>query len=183
MPAIRIIAGKYKGRKIPVLEKVGLRPTGNRVRETLFNWLMNDIQGASCLDLFSGTGALGLEALSRGAKSSLFVEKDKQSILQLKKIIAAWGCENAKVYGQDALKFLEGSSQKADIVFLDPPFDANCWDLCLQKLAEKGWLHPETLIYIESSSRWHWNEKNFTCIKSKKSGDVHSGLFLSKSKK
>ena len=119
---VRIIAGKHRGRKLPVLLAEGLRPTTDRVKETVFNWLMHDVLDSHCLDCFAGAGSLGFEALSRGAESVTLVEKQANIARQLKSNIALLKAENAQVIQQDCLSFLSHSQQKFDLVFIDPPF-------------------------------------------------------------
>lgn len=126
-----------------------MRPTGDRIRETLFNWLAPVIDGARCLDLFAGSGALGLEALSRGAGETVFVDVDSGAIRQLEASIGQLGCENASVIRGDAVKFLMGKPQPFDIVWLDPPFgEFDMENLCT--LLERGWLADGARIYLET---------------------------------
>jgi len=134
-----------------VLTSEGLRPTPDRVRETLFNWLAPYIEGARCLDLFAGTGALCLEALSRGAGEVVMVERSPPAQRQLRENVERLGATGAEVVGADALEFLRGHSRTFDIVFLDPPFAAatEMMSECSARLA-KGWIHPGTLIYVEA---------------------------------
>lgn len=148
---IRIIAGEWRGRKLQVPDKAGLRPTPNRVRETLFNWLAGKIPGSRCLDLFAGTGALSIEAGSRGAKHLLLVEKDRQIVEGLKQQVSTFA-PNIKIICADALKFLKGTPETFDIVFLDPPFGCNLLQPCYTLLEEGGWLSARAYIYIEAES-------------------------------
>ena len=145
---VRIIAGRWKGRRIPVATE-GIRPTGDRVRETLFNWLMPSIGDARCLDLFAGTGALGIEALSRGAKSVLFAERNRAAAKAIKVILEELAIANAEVMIADALKLDLAGYGPFDIVFLDPPFTGpHLQDLCT--LLERSCaLAPSALIYME----------------------------------
>jgi 16S rRNA (guanine966-N2)-methyltransferase len=136
---------------LPVADVEGLRPTSERVRETLFNWLAPVIDGARCLDLFAGTGALGLEALSRGAAQVDLVECAATAASQLRENVRLLEAAGATVHQADAFEFIRqrGSAQPCDIVFLDPPFaDARYEELC-RLLDERGWLAPGALIYIE----------------------------------
>jgi 16S rRNA (guanine966-N2)-methyltransferase len=147
---VRIIGGRWRGRRLPVADAAGLRPTGDRVRETLFNWLAPVIAGARCLDLFAGTGALGLEALSRGAAEAWFVERDAAVAAQLAKSIRRLDSEAAHVSVSDAMRFLAGPPRAFDVVFLDPPFEGPALaNLCTLLCA--GWLAPGALIYLEMS--------------------------------
>lgn len=146
---VRIIGGQWRGRRIQCLAGAPVRPTGDRVRETLFNWLANDIDGARCLDLFAGTGALGIEALSRGAAATTFVEQDAPLARQIENTLGELGARNGNVVTGDALRYLAGPPEPFDIVFLDPPFGGlDPANLC--KLLASGWLAPGALIYIES---------------------------------
>lgn len=129
-----------------------MRPTPNRVRETLFNWLMPWLPGAFCIDLFAGTGALCLEALSRGAARVVMVERHGPAAAALRANIARLSARGAEIVEGDALAFLARPAQAADIVFIDPPFAAAA-DLigrCATQLEEDGWLKPEALIYVEA---------------------------------
>lgn len=120
--AIRIISGRHKGRKLPVLDSIGLRPTTDRVKETLFNWLMFQINDKNCLDLFSGSGSLGFEALSRGAKKVTMIEKEKKVYENLENSSKLLKDENIKIINTDALDFLKSTQESFDLIFLDPPF-------------------------------------------------------------
>lgn len=151
---IRIIAGQWRGRRLPVLDSQGLRPTTDRVRETLFNWLMHDVVGANCLDLFAGSGALGLECLSRGAKAVQFVESDKGVAKALKANILTLGAnDSASVLEQSAMGFLAGSAKtKFNLVFLDPPFQAGLLAPAIKLLHTNNWLGEGAMVYIERSA-------------------------------
>jgi len=151
---IRIVAGRWRGRRLGVPDLKGLRPTTNRVRETLFNWLMHDIAGARCLDLFAGSGALGLEAISRGAKtvelvesSSLAVKNLRNSILELSDEFAT---DSINVMHAHALDYLSNSpSEPFDIVFLDPPFNSGLLRPSIELLIRENWLSTNSMVYIE----------------------------------
>jgi 16S rRNA (guanine966-N2)-methyltransferase len=147
---IRIIGGQWRGRKLPVLAQEGLRPTPDRVRETLFNWLAPVIRGARCLDLFAGTGAHCLEALSRGAAEVVMVEHASRVAEQLRRNIATLDAHGAKVIQADAVEFLRGASQLFDVIFLDPPFAADLIERCSALIAARDWLKPGGLVYIEA---------------------------------
>jgi len=136
---------------LPVADIPGLRPTPERVRETLFNWLAPVIEGARCLDLFAGTGALGFEAASRGAESADLVELSPAAAAVLRENIELLAATGISVHQSDAFEFLGrgGGPQPFDIVFIDPPFaDGGYEELC-RLLAEKGWLAPNAIVYIE----------------------------------
>lgn len=147
---IRIIGGQWRGRKLPVPESPGLRPTTDRVRETLFNWLAPLIVDASCLDCFAGSGALGLEALSRYAANATLLEMERGVAQQLQKNLATLKASNAKVVNTNTLAFLAQAGAPHDIVFVDPPFRKGLLEETLKLLENNGWLSDEALIYIES---------------------------------
>ncbi len=150
---VRIVAGKWRGRRLPVPDVPGLRPTPDRIRETLFNWLAPRLEGARCLDLFAGTGVLGFEALSRGAREVLFVERSPVAVRALERAAAALGATGARIHAGDARELLQGGgSGTYDVAFLDPPFDPTGGDrlteLC-RLLAEGRWLAPGAVVYLE----------------------------------
>ncbi|MCW9525190.1 16S rRNA (guanine(966)-N(2))-methyltransferase [Klebsiella grimontii] len=147
---IRIIGGQWRGRKLPVPESPGLRPTTDRVRETLFNWLAPSIVDASCLDCFAGSGALGLEALSRYAANATLLEMERGVAQQLQKNLATLKASNTKVVNTNTLAFLAQAGAPHDIVFVDPPFRKGLLEETLKLLENNGWLSDEALIYIES---------------------------------
>lgn len=150
---LRIIGGRWRGRRLSVPEAEGLRPTPDRVRETLFNWLQPYLAGASCLDLFAGTGALCLEALSRGAGRVVMVEKAAPVVERLRQHVAMLGAENAEVTQADAVEYLRQPPQAFDIIFLDPPFRSDLIARCAELVEARGWIKPGGLIYVESPSR------------------------------
>jgi 16S rRNA (guanine966-N2)-methyltransferase len=148
---LRIIGGALRGSKLEIPDAAGLRPTPDRVRETLFNWLAPAIAGARCLDLFAGTGALGIEALSRGAAQVDFVERDARLAQQLRDNLVRLKQTAASVRNGDALGvLLQSPALPYDLVFLDPPFDANLWEIAAQRLDAPDWLKANALIYVES---------------------------------
>jgi 16S rRNA (guanine966-N2)-methyltransferase len=184
--SIRIIGGNYKGKKIPVLSRTSLRPTPNRVRETLFNWLMHDISQAVCLDAFAGSGALGLEALSRGAKNVVFIEQDPAVYQHLKKTIATFlppthatqqVSSLVEVLNRNALDYLKHSPLSFDIIFLDPPFQSNDLAACLKQLTESKALSPQGILYIESNSPPPIDPAKWCCLRSQHAGSVYYGLY------
>ncbi len=147
---LRIIGGRWRGRRIPFPDRPGLRPTPDRVRETLFNWLSPVIAGARCLDLFAGSGALGLEALSRGAARCVLVERDADSLRILRESCARLGAEQAEPLLSDAERYLAGAPTPYDIAFLDPPFaETALLERCCQRLEAGGWLAEDARIYAE----------------------------------
>lgn len=147
---VRIIGGRWRGTRLDVASVPGLRPTGDRVRETLFNWLQPVLPGARVLDLFAGSGALGLEALSRGAATAVLVERDAKQAAALRATAARLqGGEAANVVQADAMAWLHGQPDGSfDIAFLDPPFDANVWGGVLPVLTPK--LRADAWLYVES---------------------------------
>lgn len=148
---LRIIGGQWRGRKLPFPDIPGLRPTPDRVRETLFNWLQQDIVNSHCLDLFAGSGALGLEALSRGAASVVLVENHPLAARQLQQHLTTLGSARGQLVQQNALAYLQQPpAQPFDIVFLDPPFHQNLLAPCTELLERKGWLADPAWIYLEA---------------------------------
>src|SRR6188768_4242031 len=146
---LRIIGGDWRGRRIRFPGKGGIRPTPDRVRETLFNWLMAKVPGSRCLDLFAGSGALGLEALSRGAAHATFVERDRENAARLRETTAELAPGRAAVVEADALAWLAVPRSPFDIVFLDPPFAAGVLAEAMQRLDVRGILAPDAYVYVE----------------------------------
>lgn len=146
---LRIIAGHWRGRKLPVIEVPGLRPTKDAVRETLFNWLAAELSGARCLDLFAGSGALGFEAASRGASEVVLVEKEHKVAAQLRANVDLLQASQISVVCQPAQLYLQQPARTFDIVLLDPPFAEGLLPAVLARLEEGGWLHEDSLLYLE----------------------------------
>jgi len=149
---LRIIAGQWRGRKFrfPPLD---IRPTPDRVRETLFNWLALHIEGARCLDLFAGSGALGLEALSRGAAEVMFIEQARAAVTSIERLLVEWRASGGIALCDEAVRFLSAPPpHRFDIVFLDPPYDSGALGRCAA-LLEHGWLAPGARIYVEHARR------------------------------
>ncbi|MDF1764345.1 MAG: 16S rRNA (guanine(966)-N(2))-methyltransferase RsmD [Oleibacter sp.] len=171
---LRIIGGKWRSRRLRFPAIDGLRPTLDRVRETVFNWLQHDVEGARVLDAFAGSGALGLEALSRGAKEVVFLEKHPKAAMQLKENLTALAATHAQVWAGDALVWLKQHTEPYDLVFLDPPFGKEL----LQPAIDSLILLPGALIYIEHEGNLqpkipaHWIER-----KSKTTKDFCFRLF------
>ena len=150
---LRIIGGSHRGRKLKFADVPGLRPTPDRVRETLFNWLAPLIPGARCLDLFAGSGALGFEAMSRGAREVVFVDSHSLAVKALRENIALLGDGSAEVIQSGALEWLSRQpAEPFDVVFLDPPFRQDLLEPCCQRLDEAGWLASPAAIYLERES-------------------------------
>lgn len=146
---LRIIGGQWRGRKLQFTEAEGLRPTGDRIRETLFNWLAPYIEGAHCLDLFAGSGALGLEALSRGARHCDFVELHRSSAQHIANHLKTLNATNGTVLNTSAENHLRQSHQQYDIVFLDPPFNRDLLPQAIPLLSRH--LKNSSLIYLETA--------------------------------
>jgi 16S rRNA (guanine966-N2)-methyltransferase len=155
-----------------VADTQGLRPTPDRVRETLFNWLQATIHGANCLDLFAGSGALGIEAVSRGAASSVLIEQDRKTAETLRESIEMLDADEIVVHQADALQWIKAADQVFDIIFLDPPFGKNMIEQSLSLLTDSKCVGEQTLIYVESESVWQ-AENNVEVIKQAKAGQVH----------
>ncbi|AWL10858.1 16S rRNA (guanine(966)-N(2))-methyltransferase [Saliniradius amylolyticus] len=177
---IRIISGQWRGRKLPVLDHEGLRPTTDRNKETLFNWLAPYLADSRCLDGFAGSGSLGLEALSRHAAQVVFVEKHKAAAMQIQKNCQTLKLspEQAQVRQTDLLSYLQGKEQPFDLVFLDPPFERNLLPTAIEALDQHQWLSPEALIYVESEQDLNldWPE-HWQLLKQKQAGQVVYRLF------
>ncbi|WP_338804329.1 16S rRNA (guanine(966)-N(2))-methyltransferase [Xenorhabdus griffiniae] len=177
---IRIIGGKWRGRKLPVPDSDGLRPTTDRVRETLFNWLMPVIQGARCLDCFSGSGALGFEALSRYARHTTLIEYDRNVAKQLSANLALLKAENADVVQGNALQYLNNTGTPFDVVFLDPPFRKGMLAETINLLEANNWLAEESWIYVEAEAESAATEvpPNWQLHRQKTAGQVAYRLYI-----
>ncbi len=150
---LRIIAGEWRSRRFSFTEEPGLRPTPDRVRETLFNWLSMHIEGARCLDLFAGSGALTLEALSRGAAQVLACDMSREVVTTLRGHLQTLQCERGEVLQKDALTLLTSTpAAPFDLVFLDPPFHQDLLIPACTALETHGWLTPGAFIYTESET-------------------------------
>jgi 16S rRNA (guanine966-N2)-methyltransferase len=173
--SVRIIGGGWRGRRVSFPDIPGLRPTPDRVRETLFNWLQHAVAGARCLDLFAGSGALGLEALSRGAKELVFVEQAVAAARALQEqLIRFGGAGKGQVVEMGAARYLRSAPQPFDIVFLDPPFGQDALAEYVPLLNAGGWLNAGALVYLENEKTAgvpllpaHWE-----LLKSKSAGEV-----------
>ena len=176
---VSIIAGRWRGRKLPVANIDGLRPTGGRIRETLFNWLMNDIAGARVLDLFSGAGGLGLESLSRGASELTMIERHPLAAQQLRDNLKQLEANGANVITSDAINWLsQPASAPFDIVFIDPPFSQDLWQTSFDKLAAGGYLEPGSAVYVECErSRTLAVPSNWRLHRDKSAGKVSFKLY------
>lgn len=177
---LRIIGGQWRGRKLSFPDVQHLRPTGDRIRETLFNWLQTEIIGAHCLDLFAGSGALGFEALSRGASQVLFVENSSKAVQQLKDNCRLLSCSELQIIQDDALRLLNTRpASKFNVVFLDPPFQFAILPKIIKLLTENGWLETGAKIYMEMDADSDAVEipENWSLLKDKVTGQVKYQLF------
>lgn len=178
--SIRIIGGEWRSRKLTVPEAPGLRPTPDRVRETLFNWLAPTIQGARVLDAFTGSGALFLEALSRGASTGVAIDANTDAVNNLRRNLAVLQCDDAEVLRVDSLQYLSNKTEQGfDIVLLDPPFHQDLLLSACQLLEDNNWLNKGAWIYTESEqapsslgvpSSWRLHREKHT-------GQVHYALW------
>ncbi|MET4756726.1 16S rRNA (guanine(966)-N(2))-methyltransferase RsmD [Endozoicomonas sp. NE40] len=176
---IRIIAGDWRGRKLPVADLPGLRPTSDRVRETVFNWLAPYIPGARVLDCFSGTGALSLEALSRGAKEAVMLEMATPAVKTLKSNLSLLKADNGQVMGTNTLQFLsKPCPEPFDVIFLDPPFRQGMLEETCRLLQDNGYLHEQTILYIEVEKELDPLPvpQGWQLLKSKQAGQVSFNL-------
>jgi 16S rRNA (guanine(966)-N(2))-methyltransferase RsmD len=175
---VRIIGGQWKRTRLPVADRPGLRPTPDRVRETLFNWLGQDLTGWRCVDAFAGTGALGLEAASRGATDVLLVEAEGALVDQLRDVVKRLSAEGVRVQRGNALTVLAGlPPASVDLVFLDPPFTSDLFDKALA--AALPALKPQGLVYLEAPTAWNDEalaRHRLALLRHMKAGAVHGHL-------
>lgn len=174
---VRIIGGQWRRSVLRFPAVPGLRPTPDRVRETVFNWLGQDLDGFRCLDLFSGSGAMGLEAASRGAAEVCLVDAERVVCQQLQNHVQRLGATQVRVVQRDALRFLQDQARAYDVVFLDPPFQSQLlpklWPLL------PAWLAPEAKVYIESAA-WPELPEAWQVLRQAQAGMVHYGLIALK---
>ena len=179
---VKIISGCWRGKNINFLEKKDLRPTKSQIRETLFNWIQYDVENSYCLDLFSGSGVLGFEAASRGAKKVFMVDNDLDVVnclnIQKKKLKG----DNIFIFNSDSDEFLKNFNEKVSLIFLDPPFTKNILDETIKSLSVSNSLIDRCKIYIELPYNKNFivnikTPENWELLKSKKSGDVAYLLF------
>lgn len=184
----RIIAGKWRGRTIKFNDAEGLRPTTDRIRETVFNWLQPYTAQSICLDMFAGTGVLGFEALSRGADEVVFVESNQVTVKSLNENIKLLAASNAKVHHQDALSWLspaqsepapeQSQKRRFNLVFLDPPFHTDLLEKSCALLNSSGVLAEDAIIYVEHAADAEVSmPASWLCLKEKNSGQVSYKLF------
>ena len=176
---VRIVGGIHRGRRLRFPDSEGLRPTSDRTRETLFNWLQERLPGARCLDLFAGSGALGFEAASRGAAQVDMLESSPRVARQLQENRQLLDCQAVSVHCTDALSWLAREGQPYDILFLDPPFADDLLSACCERLEQGGWLGRDCRIYLE----WDLHEPaprlpdGWTRLKEKQAGQVAYALY------
>jgi 16S rRNA (guanine966-N2)-methyltransferase len=171
---LRIIGGEWRGRKVRFPPVAAIRPTPDRVRETVFNWLQGVIPGCRCLDLYAGSGALGLEALSRGAREAVFVDVEPAVVRHLGALLRELGCERGRVVEGDARSFLGRAGEPFDVIFLDPPFGEPVLAETCRRVEAGGWLRPGGLAYLESPAAAGEPElpPGWTLLRSKRAGEV-----------
>lgn len=177
---IRIIGGQYRGKKLQFPAIAGLRPTPDRVKETLFNWLMQTIHGARCLDAFAGSGALGFEAFSRGAACVVLIEQHPCTFANLNKIAQSFASPKLSVIKANAITYLNETKESFDLIFLDPPFAEPEWLECIHTLALSPRLKTGGLIYVESPTVLSLDEQHWEPLKLKQAGQVVYGLYKKK---
>ena len=180
---IRIIGGRYRGRKISVVHQE-IRPTSDRVRETLFNWLNPKLANKSCLDLFAGTGILGIEALSRGARKVVFVDHRQDIISEIKNQVTTLQLKNASVIFSDSLSYLENPKHldQFDIIFLDPPFGVYSLEKLLEYIDKTKLLNAQGMVYYESNQSLENNiiSNSWDNYRESNAGNVYYGLLTKK---
>lgn len=182
--SIRLISGQWRGRKLPVHDVEGLRPTTDRVKETLFNWLATEVRDSRCLDVFTGSGSLGFEALSRYASYVMMIEQEPKAARQLQTNLQTLQCTQAQVVCRDALQVLQaGCSEPFELVFLDPPFRKELLTAVIPLLEQQGWLADRALIYLERENEGTAPliPANWQLLKDKQAGQVCYQLYLRES--
>ncbi len=177
--SLRIIGGVWRSRRIQFIDSPKIRPTPNRVRETLFNWLTADIRGAICLDLFAGSGALGFEAMSRGAAQVELVEADAQIAKTLVEQKNIFNADDLKINNQDALVYLRNTCQIFDLIFLDPPFASDLLEQVVLMIQKRQLISENGLLYVESPSQQEdlICLESFHCVREKITGEVRYALY------
>lgn len=175
---VRIIAGRWRGRKLPVLADAGIRPSGDRVRETLFNWLQTRINGSRCLDLFAGSGALGFEAASRGAREVWLVERQPRAAASLREQKQRLNADAVHVECMDGSEFLRIHSLAFDVIFLDPPFDRPSLDEDLRLIQDRQLLAGGGMIYLERAAKDWPQTPGFVIHRQARAGAVRYGLLI-----
>ncbi|MGR8930836.1 MAG: 16S rRNA (guanine(966)-N(2))-methyltransferase RsmD [Gammaproteobacteria bacterium] len=176
---LRIIGGEWRSRVIVFDDAPGLRPTPARVRETLFNWLQVDILGSRCLDLFAGSGALGFEAASRGARQVVLLENNSKTVQRLRENAVALNTERIEVLHKDASTYLDQAQGHFDLIFLDPPFGQGLVQTVCRRIAQRDLLAPYGKIYVETERQWQADNMpdGWQLLKHKVAGDVGYNLY------
>jgi len=174
---VRIIGGTWRSRRLEFPDTAGLRPTPDRVRETVFNWLAAFLPGAVCLDLFAGSGAFGFEALSRGAAGAVLVEQDATVAAALRASRDRLQAAGAEIVHADALDFLAGPVREFDIVFCDPPYASGLLERCTRLLADRAWVKPGGFIYLEARAGELPSPPDWQLLRSKSAGQVGYHLY------
>jgi 16S rRNA (guanine966-N2)-methyltransferase len=177
---LRIISGRFKGRKLLPIKGNAIRPTSDKARESIFNIIGSEIEEKVFLDIFAGTGAMGLEALSRGAKFCVFMDKNSESILSIKKnILICRADKQAQVIRKDCLKEIKMINFSFDIVFIDPPYNINAIPIVLNNLCKSEILQKNALIIAEHSSKWNFSQniREITLYDKRKYGSASVSFF------
>lgn len=183
--SLRIIGGTWRSRRLQFIDSPKIRPTPDRVRETLFNWLANDIKGAICLDLFAGSGALGFEAISRGADQVMLVDEDARIAAMLSEQKELFNAQEIDIKNQNALTYLQNANQQYDLIFLDPPFASGLLEKVIPVILKEKLLNANGLIYVESAVQQKSTQnlaillETLYCIREKVSGEVRYALYKS----
>ena len=177
---VRIIGGDFRGRKLPVLQQQGLRPTADRVKETLFNWLQFEVPGSRCLDVYAGSGGLSFEALSRGAKQATLLELNPDNVMVLKNNLQTLKLDNASLIQTDSLHWLNNQAPHPyDIIFIDPPFHQEMMQSTIDLLFANDYVQSSSWLYIEQevSLDWPTLPLGWEVYREKKTAQVKYGLF------
>lgn len=183
--SLRIIGGTWRSRRVQFIDSPKIRPTPDRVRETVFNWLASNIHGATCLDLFAGSGALGFEAMSRGADQVVLVEEDARIATMLNEQKDQFNAQTIEIRNQNALTYLQNENQQYDVIFLDPPFDSDLLEKVIPMILKQQLLNVHGLLYVESATRQESIKsleillETLICIREKVSGEVRYALYTS----
>ena len=177
--SLRIIGGTWRSRRIQFIDSPKIRPTPDRVRETLFNWLVTYINDASCLDLFAGSGVLGFEAMSRGAKQVVMIEEDANIAATLSEQKELLQAQDIEINNQNALTYLAGIKQSFDVIFLDPPFDTDLLAKVIPMIIDQQLLAKDGVLYVEYASQQVLPDglKTLKCIREKKASEVRYALY------
>jgi len=183
--SLRIIGGTWRSRRVQFIDSPKIRPTPDRVRETVFNWLASNIHGATCLDLFAGSGALGFEAMSRGADQVVLVEEDARIATMLNEQKEQFNAQTIEIRNQNALIYLQNENQQYDVIFLDPPFDSDLLEKVIPIILKQQLLNVHGLLYVESAAQQKSIKsleillETLICIREKVSGEVRYALYTS----